>query len=307
MINNIPTADDFYTSGKELLDFSWDTVAELITNLDEAEYFGIDSEEVSEAYWDSAKRRLTTALSITQQGIEFILKGKIADISPYILIAGSPSNWPYPYDGAGIEFSQFRTIDAQDLIRVHDTFSEVSLDSNFVERFNSLREKRNSIMHSVDKSLRVQVTEVIDSLLYMHKSLFPDETWGQVRCDFLEKSPDVQLGSIDYVKNRVCLELSLVFKLLPPAKVKNYFGVDKNQRMYFCPKCYHDANHDAGDFDYKLAVLNPEGADSKKVYCPVCNINYDVVREDCDTSETENACPGNVISTEYGMCLTCGG
>ena len=302
MISNIPSAQDFYDSGKELLGFAWDTVAELLLNLDEVD-FGVDKEEVSDAYWDSAKRRLSTALSITQQGVEFALKGKIADVSPFLLISDHPSKWPSPYEGAPLNFSQFRTIDAQDLARVHDTFSSVPLPPDFIVRFVSLSEKRNTIMHSVDKSLNVPVLEVIDSILFMHKKFFPTETWGQVRYQHLLRSPDIFLGSIEYVQNIVCREMALIVDLLKPTKVKAYMGIDKKQRRYFCPNCYSEANHDAGDFEYKLAVLSPKGKDSKRVYCPICNVKYNVAREDCK----QESCPGNVISTEYKICLTCGG
>ncbi len=301
MICDIPNAVDFYESGKELMGFAWETVADLLLNLDEAEHFGIDKEEISDAYWDAAKRRLATALSITQQGVEFVLKGKIADVSPFLLISDHPSKWPSPYDGVPLRFSQFRTLDAQDLTRVYDTFSSAPLPSNFIERFVSLREKRNTIMHSVDKSLSVPVLEVIESILFMHKHLFPAETWGQVRCQHLLRSPDIELGSIDYVKNRTCREIYLVIDLLRPTQVKNYFGIDKKQRRYFCPNCYDEADHNADNF-HKLAILSPKGKDSTYVYCPVCNSKFAVSRENCE----QDSCLGNVISTEHGMCLTCG-
>lgn len=298
---DIPTANDFFKSGEELLDFSWDVIAKLLTDIDEAEYYGVDPEEISDGYWTAAKRRLTTALSITQQGVEFVLKGKIAEISPFLLIADPPSKWPSPYDGSNISFSDFRTIDAQDLIRVIDTFSENPMPSKFVEQFNQLREKRNRIMHSVDKQLTVNVTEVIDSLLFMHKTLFPKENWPSLRLSFLEGAPDSELGAYEYSTNRVCWEISLVLKLLNPSKVKEYFGIDKKQRKYFCPKCISEANKDV-DFEYKLAVLKPKGPTSNKLYCPVCNITYLVFREPCANKD----CPGNVISEE-GDCLTCYG
>lgn len=302
MVTNIPAADDFYTAGKELLDFAWDTSCQLLTNLRDAKYYGLDIDEVSAEYWDAAKRRLRTSLSITQQGVELILKGKIAAISPFILISDTPARWPSPYISSDIDFSQFRTIDAQDLIRVHDTFAKVPLSSQFVELYNSLREKRNSILHTVNKSINVPVKEVFDSLLFMHRSLFPNETWGQVRVECLERYCEIQLGSIDYVKNNVCSELSLVFELLEPARVKHYFGVNKNQRLYYCPKCYTEADHHAGDFDYKLASLNPRGVSTTKLYCPVCNTDHNVIRKKCVSSK----CPGNVISSEENICLTCG-
>lgn len=301
MVKNIPTSEDFYQSGKELFDFAWDVVAKLLTNLDEAKYYEINPEDISEDYWHSAKRKVTTALSITQQGIEFILKGEIAQISPYLLITDSPQKWPSPYEDEEIEFSSFRTIDAQDLIRTHDIFSERNLSPDFVDRFNDLREKRNKIMHSVDKNIAVHATEVVESLLFMHKTLFPEETWPSLRLNFLREEPDVELGSDEYATNRVCWELSLVIKLLQPAQVKEYFNIDKKQRKYTCPACHWDANTDAG-FEYKLAELKPKGPNSTKLYCPVCNDTYTVTREDCDDED----CPGNVISDE-GLCVTCSG
>jgi hypothetical protein len=296
---DIPTADDFFTTGKELLNFSWDVVAKLLIDIDAAEYYGVDSEEISDGYWAAAKRRLTTALSITQQGVEFVLKGKIAEISPYLLIVDPPAKWPSPYDKNTISFSDFRTIDAQDLIRVIDTFAEVPMPVKFADQFHQLRDKRNRIMHSVDKRLTVNVTEVVDSILFMHKALFPNENWPSVRLSFLEEEPDSELGAYEYSTNRVCWEISLVIDLLPPSKVKDYFGIGKNQRRYVCPKCISQANTDMG-FKYKLAVLNPKGPTSTQLYCPVCNLTHTVLREVCKKED----CPGNVLSEE-GECLTC--
>lgn len=302
MIIDVPTADDFFISGKELLDFAWDNISELIRNFDQAEEFGSDPDEIKSEYWNAAKRRLSTALSITQQGVELILKGKIAEISPYILISDTPQKWPSSYKQRAIKFSEFRTIDAQDLVRTLDTFSSSLLNDSFIERFNSLREQRNSIMHSVDNSINIHVVEVIDAILYMHKFFFPEETWGQVRLNFLNQSPESILSYESFDYNLVCWELSLVFKLLEPAKIKKYFNINKNNRMYFCPKCYDSYNRDAGDPIYKLASLSPKSPSSINLYCPVCNKTYVVSREKCD----ETNCLGNVYSEEYNICLTCG-
>lgn len=304
MISNLPTAEDFYKTGKELLSLSWDMVAKLLVNLDEAEYYGVDADEVSYEYWNLAKRQLTTALAITQQGVEFLVKGRISEISPFLLISESPMKWPSPYEKDAIDFSKFRTIDAQDLIRVHDTFSDIQFDDRFADKFNELREKRNVIMHSLSESLDVQVGEMIDSLLYMYNSFFPNESWAKLRKESLELSPNSELGSTDYISNEVCRELSIIFKLLPPASIKSYFNVNKKNRAYFCPDCYYEANHDAEDFEYKLARLVVAEPNCTEVYCPVCDTEYDVSRKDC--TEKNEGCLGNVISDVYGICLTCG-
>ena len=308
MIVEIPTSEEFYISGKELLDFAWDTVAELLIDIDGIEDHGVsphEVEEILEAYWVSAKRSLTTALSITQQGVEFILKGKIVDVSPFLLIAGDPGKWPSPQrDCKDLKYSQFRMIDAQDLIKVHDTVSENPLSEDFRICFKELREKRNSIMHSINKSLKISVLDVIDSILFVHKSLFPNETWGQVRYSFLSNSPgsylNDELAGDSFVSDRVSQELSLVFKLLSLSKIKKYFGVDKNQRSYFCPECYSQSPRETAFC--KLAILTPKGLDSTNIYCPICNDTHKVIREKCSSSD----CPGDVIGHEYPVCLTCG-
>lgn len=301
MIKDIPTAADFFETGIELFDFAWDIVAVLWTNLSEAKNWGVETEEISEEYWTAAKRRLSTSLAMTQQGVEFILKGKIAEISPYLLLAESPAKWPSPYDKAGLNFSQFKTVDAQDLVKLHDTVSVNALPKKFIDQFTSLRIKRNIISHSIDKKLQIHTSEVIETILTLHKALFPAENWAKTRATFINNSPDAILDDREYSVNNACRELEVVINILSPSAVKNFFNIDKKQRRYFCPKCLNDANTDA-DFEYKLAVLHPKGANSKNLYCPVCDDIHAVVREKC----SDNECLGNVIDDEDGRCLTCG-
>lgn len=301
MITNLPTAADFYQSGNELFNFAWDATSNLLTELDQADFYGFEKSEVSDKYWSAARRTLTTSLTVIQQGVELMLKGRIAEISPFLLVSDPPSRWPSPYEDGAIDFSEFRSIDAQDLVRVHDTFAATQLDPGFVAKFHTLRERRNAIMHSVGGAVSISVAEVVDTALYMHKALWPSVNWATVRREFLRNSPDSELGSGEYATNRVCWEFSIVKDLLTPAQVLSYLGVDKKQRAYLCPACLYDANTDAG-FEHKLAVLRPKGPSSTWVYCPVCNAEHAVIREDCEKDE----CLGNVVSDEHGCCLTCG-
>jgi hypothetical protein len=272
-----------------------------LIQLDEAGYYGFDPEEIRDSYWEAAKRSLTTSIAIVQQGVELLLKGKIAEISPYLLISDQAARWPSPYTGTAVDFSQFRTIDAQDLIRVHDTFASNLLDAEFSKNFHSRREQRNVIMHSTGKHVAVHVTEVIESILFAHKALFPQESWLSVRRSFLENDPSIALGSGDYVTNNISHEASIIIQLLTPGQVKKYFSIDKKQRSYICPACLNLANTDAG-FDYKLAVLRPKSAKATKLYCPICDAEHDVERINCSDDE----CLGNVLDANTGTCLTCG-
>ena len=80
MIIDVPTGDDFKSSGIDFLNLAWDTLISLSTKLKDAEYFynvyySDENEEVidqlsSEQYWKQAQRPLSTALSLIQQGTE---------------------------------------------------------------------------------------------------------------------------------------------------------------------------------------------------------------------------------------------
>lgn len=303
MISNIPTHTDFYDSGKELLVLSWDIVAKLLLNFDEAtKYFDVEAEESK--YWLLADRKVKTALAIMQQGMEFILKGRICEVSPYLLIFDAPSRCKVSNAGENMDFSKFRTIDAQDLIKVCNTFSNEELDPAFITKFEELRLKRNTIMHSIGSNLRIDFIEVIKSLLYMHKVLFPNESWAMIRKNSLLVSPDIELGSVDYIANEVCREFSVIIDLLSPAEVKNYFKVDKGKRAYYCPDCYNEANHDM-DFTYKLARLSSRDMSCNTLYCPICDENFEVLRKPCPNNKFDD-CPGNVLCNDESICLTCG-
>jgi hypothetical protein len=300
MIQNIPEPVDFINSGLSLLNFAWEIVASLLTDLDDAEGLGVDVEEVSDAFWQASKQRLTTSLAVAQQGVEFMLKGKIAEISPFLLIAGSPKDWPSSCHKRDISFADFHTIDANDLIKIHNTFSKQRLSDSFISKFEDLRKKRNTIMHTVDRRLDLHVTDVIVEILSVHKHLFPDVNWVRVRRDFLEKAPLTELHSYDYVEPRLIWEFSLITELLKPAHMKGFFDFNKKRRRYICPNCQHES-HEL-ELKPKTALLEPNTPDSTSLYCFVCENVIEVERTDCTNEE----CSGNVVSIEFETCATCG-
>ena len=90
MIIDIPTANDFQHAGIEFINLAMDQVFSLYDNIEnsELEEWG-DCDEI-ESYWKSAQRTLSNALTLVQQGIEFLLKGRIVNVSPFLLISGEP-------------------------------------------------------------------------------------------------------------------------------------------------------------------------------------------------------------------------
>ena len=174
MIINVPTAEDFTRAGCNLLNLAWSQVDGLLAGLSDFEKdTSLESlENVSPglvpireaepetkkertarhtAYWSAAERELANAIAIAHQGVEFLLKGRIALVSQYLLIVQDPKHWPKPDDNREIDFSLFRAIDAIHLPRICEAVSDQKFPSNFRNEYDRLRRLRNRVMHSVGK------------------------------------------------------------------------------------------------------------------------------------------------------------
>ena len=305
MILNAPTETDFEKQAVVFLNLAWDAVFELLvdySNIEEWNSFALDG-EASKEYWRAAKKPLSIAHALSQQGAELMLKAKIAEVSPYFIIANSPKEWPAKCSQKDVEFADFRTIDAQDLIKVHDTVCQNKLPQSFTNTFTEFRKQRNAIFHTVDNRLRFSVEVIISYILDTAALCFPKE-WPRLRNEYLENKPTSQAVGIDNVTNQLCHEMNLMIGLLKPKQLSSYFDFNKKQRRYICPSCYWNMNRDY-DTDYPMtAQLKPNKPSSTNVFCFVCGENTTVIREDCK----EDGCKGNVIHAKDDKeCLTCFG
>ncbi len=302
MINDIPTSSEFDSAAKAQFDFAWDIVISFLLTLEEAgRYSAIDKED-EDAFWETAKQRILTSLIIAQQGVELAIKGKLVSISPYLLIAGNPSDWPKDVDGTGVSFSDFRSVDAQDLIKIHNTTAASCLDHRFISLFENLRKLRNKAMHTVDKKLNVSAEEVVAMLLEVHAYLYPNDNWVSTRRRFLFESPSTHVFfDTSHVEGLVAREFLTVFNFLTPSQTSRFFKINKKQRLYICPECKYESDK-YEMIEPRYAVLQPNEPDSTHLYCFVCDSLHPVTRDDCKSGE----CPGNVISDEYNSCCTCG-
>ena len=296
-VTDVPNYEDFLDIGSDHLQLAWNQVADLLTDFDDTP--DIYDEETKDEYWKASRRILLTALTTAQQGIELTLKGYIAQVSPYLLIHNPAGTLPGSSIDSEIPFAEFKTIAAQDLVKMVTAFSDKCLSEPFRARFEELRNARNRIMHSTGKEISIEPAQLIEIILEVHLELFPDRRWPLDRMQFLDRSPLAHLGAIDYTRNRVCRELEIVLSFLKPQKVKEFFGIEKKQRRYFCPGCLSEANRDVG-FEHRLAVLIPKSPKATSLYCFVCDETFSVTRQCCE----ESGCEGNVLHDEWG-CLSC--
>lgn len=302
MIKDIPNSDEFDSAAKAQFDFAWDiAISFLLTIEDVRSYISVGQDD-ERAFWESARQRILTSLIIAQQGIELALKAKLVAISPFLLIAGNPSEWPRAVDETGVSFSDFRAIDAQDLIKVYNTVYDENLSAEFTNLFERVRKLRNIAMHTVSSNLNVTAEEVVVILLEVHKHLYADEDWIQTRKDFLHNAPATHLYfDNDHVDGLVVKEFLTVFNFLKPFQIKKFFNIDSRRRLYFCPVCKYEGDK-YESLEPKYAVLEPNEPDSETLFCFVCGDTHLVERCDCN----QQGCPGNVLSVEYAICCTCG-
>lgn len=305
MITNVPSSDDFKAEALELLGLAWDMAASLLSDLHEMEDFIIaggsedDSpnvpNEAKERYWRAARRHLTTALSLTQQGAEFGIKSKIAAVSPFLLLTD-------PGLGAKadtVDFSSLRTVDAQDLPKVHDAVVAPPIDASFRQRFSDLRAMRNRVMHTVSSIMPVAVHDTLESVLVVYTQFFPDRKWPAAREQMMANAPTAVLSdNLFEQRSAVYREIALATEVLSPALVRCYFGIDKRKRLYKCPECLDQSDSNFELYGHLSQLI--EGTDDLlSLYCPICDESYPAIRGECDAD-----CGGTVFSVD-GDCLRC--
>ena len=320
MITEVPTAHDFAQASVAALNLAWDVAAELSWRysiaIDSESY---DKDEISDAYWSRAQQRLGNAISLVQQGLELAIKSRIASVSPFLLIANRSDSLP-PSCATGIPFSDFKTIDAKDLIRVHDVFAEHPLSGEcraFLERNRRLR---NQLIHGVGKADRITERQIFaDVLRAIHLLPGLAASWPKARLDYLtSQTSESAIGVDDYPLSRVLEEFAAVVKLLRRKDLFDFVHFDNKARRYICPSaCYSDMSWNRAFRSrdmIRLAQIRPNSPHSATVFCFVCGKSSAVVRSACKNGE----CPSNVIGIiededfrgaedeKPQVCLVCG-
>jgi len=294
MITDIPSSDDFRRTGLGLLDIAWDTAAGLVMDLATSEYMGPADPEMAAAFWEASRQRLSVSLATAQQAVEFILKSRIAAVSPFLLIGSLPRDWPRRCDQQNTQFADFRTIDAQDLLRVHDAVAPERLGSDSLAKFEELRKTRNAITHTVDSRISPRAADVVRDILAVYRQLFPDGNWFAVRREYLEHSPIAELYSGDFVDERLVLEFEHVDALLGPGELGACLGRSDSLK-FVCPSCARAV--DGETRSPRCASINDS---STAIDCILCGATTAVSAASCAE------CGTGLVSSEHEFCVVCG-
>src|SRR5262249_24578531 len=151
---NVPEADDLRTVSLRLYFKAWAEMAAIVTEWEEYGHL-MYSEETQDAleqelttgwkeYIGRAQSDLQGIYTLIQQSQEIGIKALICEVSPYLLIkrtdvrASASNTW---------DFTDFPTVDAVELIRVHNIFCATPFSKDFQTQYDEIRRNRNKIYH----------------------------------------------------------------------------------------------------------------------------------------------------------------
>lgn len=304
MITEIPTAADFHSAGLNQLYLAWQIAMQVMRDHEEVQQLDPDLTEheataAAAVYWFKAQPALANAFGLVQQAMEMALKGRIAAISPYLLIARDPKDWPGGVETRPIPFSDFRTLDAADLVKVHNTFADTPLNNMFRAFWDEVRRDRNKLMHSV-RAKTFEPTVLIRSILTAAETLYSETRWPQQLFNMEAEGAYAAYGyPPEGNHNIVMSQIERAVRNLARADNKRFFGFDPKKRAYVCPLCWSRADRDWQEDWPALAQLSSKLRGEAYLRCVVCDETTGVERLDCINPN----CKGTVI--HEGTCLTC--
>jgi len=307
MITNVPTAADLTTISLQLYFNAWGDVAKVVTEFRDIEPFDSEGNPDWSGYIEAAQSELQATYTLILQSQEIGLKALIADVSPFLLIKRHEAR-PIRAGSNEFDFSDFATIDAADLVRVHNTFCATSLSPGFAEEFDKLRRARNKIAHLGLFNDRLEPLAILDLLFRQYRELYPGRRWLVDRLYYASKH---RFAGYDFGGNwsetgAVLQELWQALPELTPEQYEVVFGRRPEEPRFICPPCGHALErHQEGNEPYQTDVPTAFMDGGDHVVCALCLQRTPVARRGCPSED----CEGDVIAgnAEWnGLCLTCG-
>lgn len=300
MITDLPTSEDLNGSARALLNMAWETALGVFRQLERAQLETWDDDgSVREEYHASRQPALRHALVMVHQAQELGLKARIASISPYLLLVGEPRLWPSGADRRSTSFEEFRTLDAADLVRVHNTVCDAPLDANFTRLFEEGRRARNKIVHLGGHRIVSDARDILILILDTHAALFPEMRWAAARMDHELNDGYAIVGGAG-VETGLLNDFELLQKVLAPRYIRQHFRFDKRHKAFMCLDCSSEQlDWDAGS---RFAQLLKGTED--QLFCAVCARIKTVLRGICGV----NGCRCDVLAGDdykWGTCLHC--
>ncbi|GJD76522.1 hypothetical protein [Methylobacterium goesingense] len=311
MIKNIPAADAMEESALQLYFLAWHQIMQVLDDLRSSELFQFEikdgqtissgpmSDEFNE-FIERSQPELRLGYTLVQQSQEIGLKSKICAISPFLLLSGTDVRHWAREDA---DFTDLRTLDASDLVRVYNAIQPKPLKLEFTTMYEFIRGNRNKIYHLGSFDDKLDPAALISVLINQYRELYPHRRWIKDKLSY-QSNHRMQIFYDDFNEyTEVLLDLKHLTPYLTKAQHKVIYGFEKSKRKYICWKCCDIAclrEIGGEEQSCKTAIL----ANKNNITCSVCEADYAVERIKCEAGD----CLGNVIGTnedEEKICLTC--
>lgn len=277
MITGIPDHNELMETATGWLNLAWDIVIGEAKKYQEVEFLYQEIEEregreVAERainqHWNAQRLKLNNAISLLQQSLEIFLKARIAEVSPFLLIAGDPQSWPSIDKSGSVDFAEFRTLDAIHLCRAVRVVSATPLSEQFVQFYTRRRKERNKIAHLNAAGMKAEAHAIILDILEAHRLLFPNQLWVEFRKGYLESTGEYcdkegLFTGDDYTNDKICDEIEVAMAELSSRHGKIYFHYDHRKKGLRCPRCL-ELRH--GDDEWRFAQKQKDGG----IRCIAC-------------------------------------
>jgi hypothetical protein len=282
MIVGVPDSQELHDTAVGWFNLAWDIVIKAVEEFQEAVEIFDDMEKSDgpekvqdevDKYWKSSRYKLNNAISLLQQALEIALKSRIAEISPYLLIADPPHQWPNPNKAREIDFSDLRTLDAVHLCKVHNKIAQSPLPTQFIQLYDNVRKERNKIAHLHAGNAQAESSTIILVMLRAHKYLYPLAGWMEFRRCHLaaERTEAPTYGSSeDFTNDRLNHEFEALKAELPPWALRDFFGFDPRKRSLKCFNCNDLRTDYSEQYVWDSAQRQKDGS----IMCVVCQTTF---------------------------------
>lgn len=310
MIENVPTAADLQLVSLRLYFRAWADTTSIIT--DWAEYGMLVTENNSgdednpewHQYIEAAQSDLQAIYTLIQQSQEIGVKARICEVSPFLLLKRTDIKAVDEKNGRW-DFTDFPTLDASELTRVHNIFCATTLSKEFQAIYEDIRRSRNKISHLGSYKQRIEPQAIIDILQAQYSELYPDRHWMKDRLDFaaLGRWGDSFSGNDFNERTALFSELSHLVPILSDQQYKRLTGHERTEPNFLCHECGIDASLLDFNIDHVPTAFM---ADAAHVRCIMCGREH-ATQKAAPCPVTDCGCEFQSIGDGFiGQCMACG-
>jgi hypothetical protein len=315
VIKNTPTADELRLVSLRLYFKAWADTTNIITEWAEYGEWAAESQEEDEetdtrAGWEqyiaAAQSDLQGIFTLIQQSQEIGIKARICEVSPFLLLKRTDVR---PTDGEQNvwDFTDFPTLDASELVRVHNMFCSTVLSKEFQAKYEEIRRGRNKISHLGIYKQNLEPLEIIEILQLHFSELYPGRRWMEDRLHFaaLGKWADFTFDSDFSERTGLFNELYHLLPELEDEQFKWLMGHDRSEEAFICHECGYRAG--LGNTNpYPREVPTAYKVSNDRVKCVICDESSPITpAASCPVTncgcEWQSALEGHV-----GLCMKCG-